>query len=221
MSFDIWDIKRTGIITELDGTTVIKHPETFPNSLIRNASGEIEFIQAGYVNADGDKIRGVDLGLKTNGKLGVGKWNAGIDGTYIKSFQTRIFKNEVYEEHVGNWYARDLFVRWKHTAFATYTEGNWSGTFAQRYTAGYKDEVPGGVVPAGFVADVKPYITYNLSGSYTGFKDMTINFALIDMFNRTPSFTAHNVDFAGGAGWDPRVANPLGRRFSLSASYKF
>lgn len=221
INIDVWDIKRNGIITELDGTTVIKHPETFPNNLIRNAAGEIEYIQAGYVNADGDKLRGIDLGLKVNGKLGTGKWDAGIEGTYMNSYKSRIFKSDEYKELVGNWYPRNLYVRWKHNAFVTYKEGNWSGTFSQRYTAGYKDEVPYGVVPAGFVPDVKPYITYNLSTSYTGFKNMTINVILIDAFNRTPSFTAHNVDFAGGAGWDPRVANPLGRRLSVSANYKF
>nr|WP_314861126.1 TonB-dependent receptor [uncultured Undibacterium sp.] len=221
VTIDLWNIKRDGIITELDGTAVIKHPETFPNNLIRDANGEIDYIQAGYVNADGDKLRGIDLALKMNGKLGTGKWDAGVEGTYIKSFKSRIFKSDAYNELLGEWYPRDLYVRWKHNAFVTYSEGDWSTTFSQRYTAGYKDERPYGVVPAGFVADVKPYTTYNLSASYAGFKDLTINVILIDMFNRTPSFTAHNVDFAGGAGWDPRVASPLGRRLSVSANYKF
>ena len=221
MSADVWKIERKGIITELDGTTVIKHPETFPDNLIRGADGQIDYIQAGYVNADGDKVSGIDLSAKLNGKIGAGKWNAGIDGTYVKSYQTRIFKSSAYEEHVGNWYARDLFVRWKHNAYFTYSEGAWSNTVSTRYTAGYKDEVPAGVVPSGFVPDVKPYITFNFSGSYSGFQDLTINYGIFDLLNRTPSFTAHNVDFAGGAGWDPRVANPLGRRVSLSLSYKF
>jgi iron complex outermembrane receptor protein len=221
MNMDIWSIKRNGIITELDGTTVIKHPETFPDSLIRGANGEISYIQAGYVNADGDKLRGIDLGMKINGKFGAAKWTAGIDGTYVSSFESRIFKNDAYEEHVGKWYSRDLFVRWKHTAYITYTEGDWSASASQRYTAGYQDEKPTGVIPAGFMSGVDSYTTYNLSGSYKGFKNIVINFALIDIFNRVPSFTAHNVDFAGGAGWDPRVANPLGRRLSLSANYTF
>lgn len=221
VSADLWNIRRTGLITELDGTSVIKHPETFPNSLVRGANNEIVYIQAGYVNADGDKIRGVDLSVKMNGKLGAGKWNAAMDGTYIKSYESRIFKTDAYEEHVGNWYARDLFLRWKHSASVTYTEGEWSGTFAQNYFSGYKDEVPAGVVPSGFNPDIRSYITYNLYGSYKVFKNMTLNFGVSDLFNRRPSFTAHNVDFAGGAGWDPRVANPLGRRYSLSVNYSF
>ena len=50
---------------------------------------------------------------------------------------------------------------------------------------------------------------------------MSITAGVINLFDREPPFTWHNVDSAAGAGWDPRVADPRGRTYSVSASYTF
>ena len=42
-----------------------------------------------------------------------------------------------------------------------------------------------------------------------------------NLFNTDPPFTAHNVDFAAGAGWDPRVADPRGRAYTARVTYRF
>ena len=65
------------------------------------------------------------------------------------------------------------------------------------------------------------YTTYNLSGTYTGFKNTTITVGIQNLFDRDPPFTAHNVDEVVGAGWDPRVADPRGRSLSFQLKYKF
>ena len=124
-------------------------------------------------------------------------------------------------EVVGKWSSRDLFVRWKHQASFTYSTGPWSGTLTQGFTAGYKDEVPAGTVPAGFNPDVKSYTTYDLSLTYTGIKNLTVTGGVKNLLDTDPPFTAHNLDFAAGAGWDPRVADPRGRAFTLRVNYKF
>ncbi len=224
-SVDLWQIKRTDRIYELTPQQVIANYQTFPGNLVRGTDGRLDgpggFIRAGFVNAEGDITRGVDLGLQFNGKLGNGRWNAGLDGTYIDSFRSRIFASQSYTETVGKWNSRDLFVRWKHQARITYSEGPWSGTFSQSFTAGYKDEVPAGVVPPGFNPDVKNYTVYNVSTTYSGFKNTTVTLGVKNLFDRDPPFTAHNVDFAAGAGWDPRVADPRGRAFIARVTYTF
>ena len=42
-----------------------------------------------------------------------------------------------------------------------------------------------------------------------------------NLLDTDPPFTAHNLDFAAGAGGDPRVADPRGRAFTLRVNYKF
>jgi iron complex outermembrane receptor protein len=224
-SVDMWQIKRSDRIYELTPQEVIANYTTFPENLVRGTDGRLDgpggYIRAGFVNADGDITRGVDVSAQLNGRLGVGKWNAGLDGTYIDSFRSRIFKTQSYTELVGQWNSRDLYVRWKHTASFTYTQGPWSGSLYQQYTAGYKDQRPVGTVPPGFKEMVDSYIVYNVSATYSGFKNMTITFGIKNLLNQDPPFTAHDLDFAAGAGWDPRVADPRGRAYNARVTYRF
>lgn len=223
-SADYWEVRRFDRIYELTPQQVVANFTTFPENLVRGSNGRLDgpggYIRAGFVNAAGDITRGTDVSFTARGTLASGKWTAGIDGTYIDSFKSRVFTTERYVETVGQWNSRDLFVRWKHQARFTYTQAPWSVTLSQSYTAGYKDEVPF-TPPPGFDPNVKAYITYGLSGSYEGFKNMTIRLGIKNLLNTDPPFTAHNVDFAAGAGWDPRVADPRGRAYTASVTYKF
>ena len=224
-SVDLWEIRRNDLIYELTPQQVIANYTTFPENLVRGATGLLTdngaYIRAGFVNADGDITRGVDVNLLANGKLLGGKWNAYLDGTYLDSHRSRIFASQPFVETVGQWNSRDLFVRWKHQLGFTYTQGVWSGTVSQSFTDGYKDQVPAGTVPPGFDPDVASYTVYNLSATYTGFKNVSLTAGVKNLFDRDPPFTAHNLDFAAGAGWDPRVADPRGRAFTLRVNYKF
>jgi iron complex outermembrane recepter protein len=224
-SIDYYEIKRSDRIYELTPQQVIANFATFPENLVRGTNGRLDgeggYIRAGFVNASGDISRGVDVALQGNGKLGNGKWSATLDGTYLDTYKSRVFDNEQYTSFVGQYSERDLYVRWKHNAAFTYTQGDWSGRFSQGYTRGYKDEVPVGEVPPGFNPDVKAYIVYHASATYTGFRNTTITLGIKNLLNTDPPFTAHNVDFASGAGWDPRVADPRGRAFTARLTYKF
>ena len=225
VSADLWEIRRKALIYELTPQQVVANYATFPNNLVRGSDNRLDgpggYIRAGFVNADGDITRGVDLNLRANGRVAAGKWNLNLDGTYMDSHRSRIFASQPYVETAGQWNSRDLFVRWKHRATVGYSQGPWSGSVSQAYTAGYKDEVPSGVVPAGFAAEVKSHTTYDLALTYTGIKNFTLTGGVKNLFNTDPPFTAHNLDFAAGAGWDPRVADPRGRAFTLRANYKF
>jgi iron complex outermembrane receptor protein len=224
-SVDLWQIRRKDRIYELIPQDVIANYTTFPENLVRGTDGRLDgpggYIRAGFVNADGDITKGMDINLRATGSAGPGRLTFNIDGTYIDSFKTRIFANVPYDQLVGKWSDRDLYVRWKHQATLTYETGPWSTTLFQTYTAGYKDRVPAGVVPPGFDPNVPSYEIYHLMGTYTGFKNFTITAGVKNLFDRDPPFTAHNLDFAAGAGWDPRVADPRGRSYIARVTYRF
>ena len=220
-NIDFWRVARTGKVVELTPQQLVANYPDFKENFIRDAAGNIQSIRAGWVNADGDITRGVDLGVNLNGKVYGGAVVASLDGTYIDSHKQRIFTKDLYVDNVGQWSSTDLFVRWKHTAKVTYTSGSWSTQVTQQFTSGYKDEVPPGVVPPGFNPDVASYTVYGINATYSGYKNTLITAGIKNVFNRDPSFTAHNYDFLGGAGWDPRVGDPRGRAFTLSVNYKF
>jgi iron complex outermembrane receptor protein len=223
-SVDLWETKRKDRIYELTPQQVIANYTTFPENLVRGANGRLDdvggFIRAGFVNAEGDITRGVDVNVRLNGKLGAGRWIASLDGTYIESFRSRVFASQPYTEFAGQWSDRDLYPRWKHQAQFTYETGPWSATLYQSYTHSYKDWVPA-VAPPGFDPTVDKYIIYHVTASYTGIRNTTITVGVKNIFNEEPSFTAHNLDFAAGAGWDPRVADPRGRSFLARMTYRF
>jgi iron complex outermembrane receptor protein len=95
---------------------------------------------------------------------------------------------------------------------------------SNNFSTGYKDQLPDAgkmAPPPGFNPKVSSYTTFGLSSTYTGFKNTSVTAGITNLFDRDPPFTAHNVDEVVGAGWDPRVADPRGRTFSVNVKYKF
>jgi iron complex outermembrane receptor protein len=223
-SLDYWAINMKDRILNRSPLIVLANPVTLAGNIIRGSDGTIDYVQAGWINASGAKARGADLGLRGNGSFAGYKVTGVLDGTWTQSYQFAEINGQPYVEYVGKFFTRDLFLRWKHNATLNVARGDWSVMLSNNFSTGYKDQVPNrgiGVPPAGFNPDVASYTTFGLSSTYTGFKNTTITAGIINLFDRDPPFTAHNVDDVVGAGWDPRVADPRGRTFSLNLRYKF
>ncbi|WP_257218191.1 TonB-dependent receptor [Janthinobacterium sp. BJB304] len=223
-SFDYWAINTKDRILNRTPQIVLTNYQALNQYIHRNPDGTIEYVQAGWINAAGSRVRGLDVGLRGEGKIRDAKWTATLDGTYMDSFKFAEYQGQEYQELVGKFYTRDLYLRWKHNASFGVSRGDWSGLLVQSFSSGYKDQLPNGgkgTPPPGFKPDVSSYTTYNLSGTYTGFKNTTITVGIQNLFDRDPPFTAHNVDEVVGAGWDPRVADPRGRSLSFQLKYKF
>ena len=220
-SADWWRIKRTDVITVLSPNQVLVNYGKLGQYVIRKPDGTIDYIRGGYTNAARDESRGVDVNLAYSGKLGADRWSVGLQGTYTDAFKQQLLPISPVEDIVGKFSLTDLYLRWKHAATFTYTSGPWSGTLTQVYKSGYDDETPLGVIPPGYNPRVGSYTLYHLSGSYKGFRNMTVTFGVKNLFNTAPPFSAHNVDDVAGAGWDSRVGDPRGRSFLLGVNYKF
>jgi iron complex outermembrane receptor protein len=225
MSVDYWAINIKDRILNRTPQVVLANEAYLPDYIHRDADGVITQVDAGWINASGLKTRGADVGLRGRGDLPAGwRWNATLDGTWTQSYQFAEFEGQPYVEYVGNFYTRDLYLRWKHNATLSVSKGDWGFLLSNLYRDGYKDELPDAgksAPPAGFNPNVASYTTWGLSTTYTGIRNTTVTVGLQNLFDRTPPFTAHNVDEVVGAGWDPRVADPRGRSLSFDVKYKF
>ncbi len=223
-SVDYWELRRKGVISQLTPQQVVTNYTTFPENLVRGTDGRLNgpggYIRAGFVNADGDILKGYEINMQGNTRVGDGKLKGEVNGTYMKSAKTRIFATQDYTEQVGTHTFPNLYIRWKHVATATYSQGPWDLSLTQQYTGGYRDERPA-APPPGFNPDVDSYILYNVSAAYKGFKNLALRVGVKNIFNTDPPFTAHNVDFSPGTGWEARVGDPRGRAYTLSATYTF
>ncbi|MDB5746776.1 MAG: TonB-dependent receptor [Massilia sp.] len=224
-SLDWWAINMKDRILNRSATIVLQNPVALSGNIIRAADGTIDYVQAGWINASGAKTRGIDLGLRGDGKFDGGwKWNASLDGTWTSSFKFAEIEGQPYKEYVGLFFTRDLYLRWKHAATFSVSRGDWNVLASNNFASGYKDQLPNAgrsAAPAGFDPDVSSYTRFGLATTYKGFKNTSITFGIQNLFDRDPPFTAHNVDDVVGAGWDPRVADPRGRAYTLNLTYKF
>jgi iron complex outermembrane receptor protein len=225
LSVDYWAINVKDRILNRTPQVVLANAAYLPEYIHRDADGVIQYIDAGWINASGLKTRGADVGLRGRGNLPGGyKWNATLDGTWTQSYEFAEFNGQPYVEYVGNFYTRDIYLRWKHNATFSVSKGDWNLLLSNLFRDGYKDQLPDAgkaTPPAGFSPHVASYTTWGLSTTYTGLKNTTITVGIQNLFDRDPPFTAHNVDEVVGAGWDPRVADPRGRSLSFDVKYKF
>jgi iron complex outermembrane receptor protein len=224
-SLDWWAINMKDRILNRSPTIVLQNAALLSGNIIRNPDDTIDYVQAGWINAAGAKTRGIDLGLRGDGKFEGGwKWSATLDGTWTDSFKFAEIEGQPYKEYVGLFFTRDLYLKWKHSATFSVSRGDWNVLVSNNFASGYKDQLPNsgkGTPPAGFDPDVSSYTRFGLATTYKGFKNTSITFGVQNLFDRDPPFTAHNVDDVVGAGWDPRVADPRGRAYTLNLTYKF
>jgi iron complex outermembrane recepter protein len=228
-TIDYWDIQREGTIQLLDLTTMSRNFAVFPDRFFRDASGNLVVIDNRWINAGDTKTRGIDVNLKANGRLGPGRFLAVLDGSYLLEKKSRVVPGIPFgASEVATWTrSGELGIRWKHNATFTYTQGVWSGTLQQLYSTGYKDQVLPGVANGTFNApnwkpDVDDYTRYNVSVTYAGIKNLAITAGIKNILNTDPPFSvAYDSNTGAGSSWEPRVADPRGRAYTLLLSYTF
>ena len=223
-SVDYWAINSKDRILNRTPQIVLANAAALSENIVRDSAGVIQYVQAGWINAAGSKTHGADIGLRAEGKALDGyKWAATVDSTWTQSFKFAEIAGQPYKEYVGGFYTRDLYLRWKANASLAVSKGDWGSLLSARYASGYRDEIPNGgrTVPAGFNQLVDDYMTFGLSVTYTGIPHVSLTAGIQNLFDKNPPFSAHNVDTVVGAGWDPRVADPRGRAYTLLAKYTF
>jgi iron complex outermembrane receptor protein len=226
---DYWDIQRTGTIQLLDLTTLSRNFALFPERFQRDASGNLVAIDQRYLNAGTTKTRGIDVNARVNGAVGPGRYLITMDGTYLLEKKSRVTEAVPYgPSEIANFTrAGDLGLRWKHNLQFTYSMGEWSATLQQLYSTGYKDFVlpgvaNGSVSPPNYSPTVDAYVLHNVSIAYTGIRHVGITFGIKNILDKDPPFSvAYDSNTGAGSSWEPRVADPRGRSYTLLLSYTF
>ncbi|PJK06261.1 TonB-dependent receptor [Lysobacteraceae bacterium NML95-0200] len=226
MSLDWWEIERSNTIRNAPLEVLVDYYDVFSANWIRDAAGNITHIDRRYINSGGSRMRGIELDANLTGELAGGAWRVNLNGSYLSEFRTKALETLPYSDNLVGEYVRyyNLPLRWKHTLGFSWARGNWAHSLTQVYRSGYKDELPisvrnGTHTPREWNPDVRDYALYNYSLTYTGFERFKLGFGIKNLFDAAPPFTAHMNDFAAGAGWEPRVADPRGRAYVFKLEY--
>jgi iron complex outermembrane receptor protein len=228
LSLDWWEIERENTIRSAPRDILIQYYDAFAANWIRDANGDVIAIDRRYINSGGSLMQGIELDGNLMGELAGGNWHINLNGSYIDTFKTKGLETLPYSDNLVGDYVRyyNLPIKWKHTLSFAWRRGDWSHNLTQVYRDGYNDELPvsvrnGTYIPPKWDPTVSSYTTYNYSVSWSGIDNVTATFGVKNLLDEDPPFTAHQNDYAAGAAWEPRIADPRGRAYTLMLEYKF
>jgi iron complex outermembrane receptor protein len=208
---------------------MLENYAVFQDRFERRPDGTILRIDRRWVNSGATTTKGIEFGLKGNTDLGKGKLTASFDLSYLLNKKSKLLPTAPWSLSEINTFTRssDIGLKWKHTASLGYRRGSWSVLVNNLYRNSYLDAVLPGVAagrvrPPDWQARVKPYSIYGISATYRGLKNTTIVAGVKNLFNTDPPFSAtYDTNFGSGSSWEPRIADPRGRSYTLRVDYRF
>jgi iron complex outermembrane receptor protein len=218
LALDYWNIKLKDKINALPEEAIYGDYAKYQARFLRNPDGSPYAIldlkeNLGKVNTDG-----VDLSLTLrSGATDAGSFTLTLDGTYVHKYEYQDERDGPFTQNVGRYAANNPVFRWKHNLALNWRLGNWAATLAQSFKSGYTDQNLD--IEDQYLNKVPSYALWNMSGSYTGIKGVTLTAGVKNLLDKDPPFSNQGTLFQKG--YDPRYTDPVGRSLYLRGSYSF
>jgi iron complex outermembrane receptor protein len=232
---DYFDIKLKNLFSNgVTPLTILNNLGQFGGLVVRAAPdpsrpdlpGRILTIDQRFINLGEVKVQGFDVDVRARfPETSFGRFTYTLNGTYYSKWDAQN-TDGTFSGFVSNQYAAvvtGITPRWKHYQTLTLTYGPWSGTVAQNYQSGYIDnaaiafdDVTG--APTEF-RRVGALSIWDLYGSYSGFKNLTLTLGVKNIMDQNPPLTNQVNTFQ--AGFDPSYYDARGRFIYGSVTYAF
>lgn len=227
-SLDYWSIAVDDVIGSLTIRQLLDNATFFPERLVRT-NGIITLLDLRAANVGSRRTEGLELTLRGNVDLFGGTLTAGLDGTYLLKKREKFLPAAPFGPSlVGVFsFAGDLGLEWKHNAFLTWTNDVWTVSLSQIFRNGYRNQQLPGIANGTVVRPdaelrVDDYIIYNLSVGARVSDEMQLTFGVRNLFDTDPPFAVtYDSNTGAGSSWEPRVADPRGRSYTVSATLRF
>ncbi|HEU5284876.1 MAG TPA: TonB-dependent receptor [Sphingomicrobium sp.] len=229
-SVDWWTINRKDTI-QLFTLNQVKHRDNAPlleRLFIRDSAGNLTAIDLSWVNIGGSKTQGIEIALRGAGRLLGGRVSGGLDGTYLLKKKEQLIEGGPFENRRGVFsFSGDLGLKWKHNAFVSYNRGALTTSLTQVWRSGSRNQqlpgvLSGAIDPPNDEKRVDKYVIYNLSAAMEVTDRLRITAGIKNLFDKDPPFAiAYDSNTGSGSSWEPRVADPRGRSFTMNVDVKF
>lgn len=217
IAMDYWHIRLKDKIAALPEQTIFGNFEKYRHLFLRNPDGSPFAIEDFLNNLGEVKTDGIDLSVNARlPRSEMGAFTLGMEGTWVHSYEYQNERDGEFVQNVGRYADMGAVFRWQHTLTLGWTMGNWNALLANTYKSSYDDQ---NFVEPAFFNKVDSYSLWNVSGSYTGFKGLTLTAGVKNLLDEDPPFTNQGTLFQKG--YDPRYTDPVGRALYLRASYSF
>jgi len=224
LSIDYWSIAVDNTIGTITIPQLLANIAAFPDRIDRT-NGIITGVDLRTGNFGSRRTEGIDISLRGAVDTLGGSLTAGLDGTYLIDKREKLLPSLPYTDLVGVFtFTGDLGLRWKHNAFISYQADDWNLTLSQIFRNGYRNfALPASATRPDYNPRVSDYVVYNLSASYTGFAPgLRLTAGIRNLFDRDPPFAiTYDSNTGAGSSWEPRVADPRGRSFTVAAEVSF
>ncbi len=224
LSADYWQIAVDNTIGSITIPQLLANIAAFPDRITRT-NGIITQVDLRTGNFGSRRTAGIDFSLRGSADLFGGTLNGGMDGTLLLDKREKLLPNLPYRDLIGIFtFTGDLGLKWKHNAFINWRDENWSITLTQLFRNGYANfALPASATRPDYNRAVEDYVTYNFSISYTGLiEGLTLTAGVRNLFDEDPPFAiTYDSNTGAGSSWEPRVADPRGRSFTLAAEFRF
>jgi iron complex outermembrane recepter protein len=198
-----------------------------PNNLVVNGrvipnSGSITSISETFLNVGGTVVQGIDFNVK--GRLPLDALGLGELGTLKVDWTGTLFSKFDVQNPDGSWTGYvgtvnpisalgpngngGVVPNFRDVTTLVWDYSSWEGVATRNFQGNYVD-LPSTVT--GSQGIVGAYETYDIQGSYLGFKNLRLSLGIKNMFNRPPPYSNSGGQSSFQAGYDPSYGNPLGR----------
>jgi len=196
--------------------------------------GNITNILATNLNAGSVTVSGFDVDVSWKGdKSSWGQFGANLNGTLMSSY-VEVLPDGTVQQSVARTVDADgntinavgssnggVIMRWKHSLQGTWDYGPYGAVLTQNYQAGYYDSPRADADPLNPVpVHHHPFETWDLQGSYSGIKNLTLSLGAKNFLNAQPP-KAINAGQYFQTGYDPTYYDPHGRFVYGSMTYKY
>ena len=228
-SLDYWSIAVDDTIGTLTIPQLLANMAFFPDRIIRDGAGIITQLDLRADNIGSRRTRGLELSLRGDIDALGGILSASLDGTYLLKKREKFLPSAPYGASlIGVFtFAGDLGLKWKHNANISWNNDDFGISLSQIFRNGYKNQAlpgiaNGTVIRPDFNPRVSNYVTYNFAVTAKAWDKIKFTGGIKNLFDKDPPFAiTYDSNTGAGSSWEPRVADPRGRSFTLQAEVKF
>jgi iron complex outermembrane receptor protein len=221
---DFWNIAVDNTIGALTIDQLLFNQSLFPERVIRTG-GIITGLDLRADNIGSRRTQGLEVVLRAGTDLFGGALTAGLDGTRLLKKRERFLETSPYGPSlIGVFtYAGDIGLKWKHNAFVTWASDDVTLSFSQIYRDGYRNNaLPASATRPDYNPRVNSYTLYNAAATIRVQDGMALTLGMRNILNTDPPFAiTYDSNTGAGSSWEPRVADPRGRSFTVSVEAKF
>ena len=224
-SIDYWTIRLRDDISSLDAGTILSDLAAFEGKNVFRGPADPAFpglpgpivrIETYNQNLGQTRTSGFDIGAGYRSDSSpLGRFSARLDGTLVTQWT-----EQPDGVHTVSALGIDLngpvIPRWRHTLSLGWERGPCGVTVGQSFQSGYTDEKP---LPDGSMRRVASYTLWDMQLAYAASPDLSLRMGVRNLFDHDPPFT--NQADAFQVGYDPGYADPRGRFWYATASWRF